>query len=88
MSDTPKVIAHTIQGAEVSVEAASYVLELGHLRALVAQADNLGMADNSTITMTGIGKSYTYVQELTAKKAIVRENNFTKVSDTPMMEEK
>lgn len=78
MTDTPKVIAHRTHGAQASIEAPSFWLELGHLRALVAEADRLGMADDSSVTFQGVAKSYSRADELTAKKAILRDENFTK----------
>jgi hypothetical protein len=78
MTEAPKVIAHRTQGAQVSIEAPTFWIELGHLRALVAEADRLSMGDDSTLTLQGVAKSYGRVDELTAKKAILRDETFTK----------
>lgn len=78
MSDTPKVLAHKTHGSEASIEASTFWLELRHLRALVAEADRLSMGDDSFLTFQGVAKSYSRVDELTAKKAILRDENYVK----------
>lgn len=82
MTEAPKVIAHRTHGAQASVESPTFWLELRHLRALVAEADRLSMGDDSTVTFQGVAKSYGRVDEMTAKKAILRDETFVKPAPT------
>jgi len=62
----------------VSTEAEVYArsnmgpLNLGHLRVLVAEANRLGIADNATVTVSGVHKSYIYVNRSTVSEIRVR----------------
>lgn len=55
----------------VSIKAETFWLELGHLRALVAEADRLGLADGAGLRLSGLEKHLTYTGEWTARVAHV-----------------
>ncbi len=73
MSDEKKYKARSgvSHVGEVSVKADVFWLELGHLRALIAAADDLGLSDGSGVRLAGIQKHHTYVGEYTATTAHV-----------------
>jgi len=58
--------------AEVFTRRNTGLLNLGHLRTLVAEANRLGIADNATVTVSGVHKSYIYVNMSTVSEIRVR----------------